>query len=229
MTQTKILLFSLLFAATLNINAESMSGYLDLSKLYGNTNAGQYFVGLALNPKATAILEITQSLSSPENSDQPGSEPQVCLTEFRVSAGDLTLVLTDAKKDQRLNATQKISLYSSYYDESEQCSTIDALLKTPLSFMPYFNLGSFKLNYSAPYNYEELFLSISVFPYSYSVVLNISKNSDSNYFVDNLKTQLSLQLKRGNKEALSFYTYAQAGEQDNTSTLSLGQGFIELK
>lgn len=225
MSQVKFITFVISIAATFNANADVMNGYLDLSKLWGKTDAGQYFVGLALIVKDSARLEVTQKLSAPPSEDQPGSEPQVCLTEFRVNAGQLTLILTDTLKDHAIQATQNISIYASYFDQTEKCSSVDELLQTNVGFMPYFNLDTVTINYPAPKDYDEVRTSISVFPYGYNVILNFEKNSDGSYTAVNLKSQLSAQVKRGNKEALSYYTYA----QKESSSLSLGYGFIELK
>ncbi len=225
MSQVKILLLSFVLVASFNATADVMSGFLDLSNLYGKTDAGKYFIGLALNTHANAIVEVTQKLSAPPYEDQPGSEPQVCLTEIRVNAGQLNFVLTDSKNNEAYNITKAMDLYSGYYDETETCTPIETLLSVPVSFMPYFNLGSIYLSYKAPKDYDYLVTAISVFPYGYDVALNVSRNADNNFEIKNLKSQLSSQVKRGNKEALSHYTYA---ERDQT-TLSLGQGFIELK
>lgn len=223
------MLLSLLTVASLNAKAEVLSGFLDLSNLYAKTNAGQYFIGVTVNTKNTAALQVTQKLSDRPDSDQPGTEPQVCLTEFLVNAGELTLILTDSKKDLSNTSMQAMELSSYYYDDTENCTPVANLLKTPLNFMPYFNFGSFKMNYPAPADYNEMYTAISLFPFGYNVVLNISKDTDKTYVVDNLKTQLSMQLKRGNREAMSYYTYAQSDAQYGLTTLALGQGFIELK
>lgn len=225
MSQAKFLLFVVSVAAGLNANADVMKGYLNLSKLWGKTNAGQYFVGLTLDVKDSAVLEVTQKLSAPPSEDQPGSEPQVCLTEFQVNAGQLSLILTNTVKDLATQASQNISIYASHFDQTEKCTAIDELLQTGVGFTAYFNLGSVTMNYRAPKDYEEIRTALTVFPYGYNVNLKFEKNADGSYTAANLKSQLSVQVKRGNKEGLSYYTYAQ---KDN-STLSLGNGFIELK
>ena len=225
MSQVKFILLAFSIAASFNANADVMSGYLNLSKLWGKTDAGQYHVGLALIVKDSATLEVTQKLSAPPSEDQPGSEPQVCLTEFRVNAGQLTLILTDTVKDSSTQAAQNISIYASYFDETEKCSSVDALLQSDVGFMPYFNLGTITMNYRAPKDYDEIRTALSVFPFGYHVNLKFEKNSDGSYTAANLKSQLSAQVIRGNKEALSYYTYA----QKENSSLSLGYGFIELK
>lgn len=221
----KYVLFVLCIAAAFNASADVLSGYLNLSNLWGKTDAGHYFVGLTLDVKNSATLEVTQKLSAPPSEDQPGSEPQVCLTEFRVNAGQLSLILTDALKDSAIQKTQNILLYSSYYDETENCTPADVLLQTSLGFVPYFNLGTVTLNYPAPKNFDEMQTVITVFPYGYDVHLKFEKNSEGAYTAVNLNSQLSAQVKRGNKEALSYYTFA----RKENSTLSLGYGFIELK
>lgn len=225
MSQVKFLLFAISIAVGISVNAEVLSGYLDLSKLWGKTNAGQYFVGLTLDVKDSASLEVTQKLSAPPSEDQPGSEPQVCLTEFRVDAGQLTLILTDTLKNSAIQTSQNISIYASYFDQTEQCTPLDELLQTDVGFMAYFNLGTITMNYRAPKGYEDIRTSLSVFPYGYNVNLKFEQNADGSYTATDLKSQLSAEVKRGNKEGLSYYTYA----QKENSTLSLGYGFIELK
>ncbi len=221
----KYILFVFSIAAAFNASADVMSGYFNLSNLWGKTDAGQYFVGLTLNVKNSATLKVTQKLSGPPSEDQPGSEAQVCLTEFRVNAGQLTLILTDTLKNYAIQETQNISIYTSYYDQTEKCTSVDELLQTNLGFMPYFNVGTVTMNYPAPKDFDEIRTAITVFPYGYHVNLKFEKNSDGSYTAVNLKSQLSAQVKRGNKEALSYYTFA----QKENSTLSLGYGFIELK
>ena len=224
MTTLKVLVLALITSAAANSFAQSMNAYLDFSNLYGKTNAGQYFVGVALNPKAEATLEITQSLEQPPSDDQ-SALPEVCLTEIRLNAGNYTFIMTDAKKNTAVTLTQNMDLYTGFYDETETCTPVETLLAGPLSFNPYFNLGGFDLSYRAPAGYSKITTALYIFPYGYSVSLVPSKNADGSYSVQNLKAQMDSQVKRGNKEGLSYYTFAQ---QDN-STLSLGNGFVELK
>lgn len=221
----KCILFVFAIAAPFNANADVMTGYLNLSNLWGKADAGQYFVGLTLDVKNSATLEVTQKLEGPPSEDQPGMEPQVCLTEFRVNAGQISLILTDTIKDYAIQETQTISLYASYYDQTEKCTSVDELLQTHVGFTPYFNLGMVTMIYPAPKDFDEIRTAITVFPYGKNVNLKFERNSDGSYTAVQLKLQLSAQVKRGNKEALSYYTFAQ---KDN-STLSLGYGFIELK
>ncbi len=225
MSFAKTALSGFFIIASLKANADVMSGFMDLSKLYGKTNAGQYFLSLALDVKDSPNLEISQTLSAPPSEDQPGSEPQVCLTEFRVNAGNLTLVLTDSNKDTATSLSQAISIDASYFDQTHECTPVETLLKQNIGFTPYFHLGTVIMNYPAPADYDEIVTALGVFPYGYSVNLKFEKNADGSFTATNLKSQLSAQLKRGNKEGISYYTYA----QNENSTLSLGYGFIELK
>lgn len=225
MNQIKLLVLGVITTASLNINADVMSGYMDLSNLYGNTNAGQYFVGLALNIAKSAPVTYTQSLGDPQHSDQPGSEPQVCITEFRLNVGDAKLILTDANRDESITELVPLSWVASHADESEKCTPVEQLVKGELYFAAHIHFGSIALNYKAPFNYEKMYTAITVFPYGYSVKLNITDKSADTFTIGNLRQQFTAQLQRGNKKALQYYNYA---TQDQTS-LSLGQGQIELK
>lgn len=224
MIKMKLLALAFITTASLNANADVLSGYLDLSNLYGKTDAGRYFVGLALHTDNTAVLEVTQSLSAAQG-DEPWNESQVCLTDFNVVAGKATLILTDADKDESKTETQVIRLYSSYYDETEKCSSVDQILSKGISFSSFIYMGTIELNRKAPFDYEKLLSYISVFPYGYSVNLQVKQVAKGRYKVMDLKSQLSSQLKIGHKESLSYYVEAFKDE----ITLSLGQGYIELK
>lgn len=224
MTQLKLLFLGLITTASLNIKADVMSGYLDLSNLYGKTDAGRYFLSLALDTDKTAVLDINRSLSAAPG-DEPWTEPKVCLTDLNVIAGKATLILADVDKDESKTVIQTVRLYSSHYDESENCSSIEQILEKGITFTAYINMGTVSLNRKAPYDYDKLESYISIFPYGYSVTLQFKQVAKGRYVATDLKSQLSSQVKRGNKEALSYYIYA-AKEQ---TTLSLGQGFIELK
>lgn len=208
MTQAKMILASLITVASLNIKAETMSGFLELSPVNGNIKIGPYFVGLALNPQPSAVLKITQSLVEAPTAAQLSEQAKVCLTEFFVVAGNLSLILTDAHNDETVTVRKMMNLSSNHYDETEKCSSIETLTQSPLHFTSFFPLTT----------------TISVFPYGSYVVLNISKDTNNNFVIENLKTQLSAQLKRGNKKALR-YNFSASDE----NSLLTQQGSIELK
>lgn len=229
MSQAKLtanlILSTLILCATINATANTMMGFLDLSKL--NQNAGRYFIGLALNTKTTAALEITQKLANPKF--QTNSDIKVCLSTFKVNAGDYSIILVDADTDQSLTITQKIELYSYHYDETESCTSNDELLASPLNFKPRFNVPPIKLNRMPPAGYNEFIAMLKLLPYGQNVILNISKNNQTTYFVENLKTQLDLQLQR-NKAHHIFKTYVQKKSDNGTlKTLATEGGFFELK
>lgn len=219
-------LFLLTLLVTSATNAQTMSAYLDFSNLYGKTNAGRYFVGVAVNSPQSAYPQITQGLAEPQ-SDQPGSEPKVCLTEIRVNAGKVSVILTDADKDKSTTIEQDMILYYSHWDDSEKCTPYADIVAKPLNFTSYFNLGGTELAYPAPRGYSKIIAAMSVFPYGYSVTLRIIENPDGGaYIVKNLKSDLASQLRRGNKEGLYYYVYA---EDENLGSLALGSGNLELK
>ncbi|MBY0554778.1 hypothetical protein K2P97_09630 [bacterium] len=224
MNQIKLLVLGVITTASLNIKADVLSGFMDLSNLYGNTNAGRYFVGLALNIDKTAVLEVSQSLGAAQG-NEPWDEPKVCLTDLNLIAGRADLILTDADRDESLTTSQQVRLNATHYDETEKCSSVEEILAKGISFSSYINMGTIKLNRKAPFDYESLETYISVFPYGYSINLQATQYAKGRFIVMDLKSQMSSQLKRGSKNALSHYTTA---TKDQT-TLSLGQGQIELK
>lgn len=224
MSQIKFIIFLSLAAASLHAKAQSMSGYLDFSKLGRDTNAGSYFVGVALNPKDRAVLEITQTQVEPPSAE-PGSVPEVCFTEIRLNAGNFSFLMTDSRKDKAARLTQDMNLFTSNYDDSEKCTSPEQIVGGQLNFIAFINLGGFNLDYRAPQPYNKIISDMSIFPYGYSVTLNVTKDSQGQLVVENLKSQLAAQVKRGNKEGMSYYVYA---EDDNFS-LELGSGYVELK
>lgn len=210
--------------ASLNVNADTLTGVLDLSNLYGKTNAGKYNVTATMLANRSAVIEVNQSLTDPPGSEFPGELPQICMTEFKINAGSVTLTLEDVNTKTQLANTKEMSLVTYFFDETDRCTAVDELVQGKSSFMAYFNMGSVQLNYPAPFGYDKIMASFSVFPYSYSVSLPISKNSEGKFYVADLQASLSLQLKRGYKESLSYYVSA----EKELSSLSLGTGYIEL-
>lgn len=224
MTQIKLLVLGLITTASLNIKADVMSGFMDLSNLYGKTNAGRYFVGLALNIDRTAVLEVSQYLGAAQG-EEPWTEPKVCLTDLNVIAGRAELILTDADRNESLTTSQQVRLYATHYDETEKCSSVEEILAKNITFNSYINMGTIVLNYKAPYYYERIENYISLLPYGYSITLQATQYAKGHFVVLDLNSQLASQLKRGSKNALSYYV---TSIKDQT-TLSLGQGQIELK
>ena len=222
MNQIRLIALTLITIASLQLNAQTMNGFLDLSKLNRGADAGQYFIGVGLNPLISAAFDVTQKWAEP-----PGDEPQplVCYTEIRLVAGDLTLIMTDALRDTKLSHTQSLLLVTGHWDESEKCSPIEAIFSRKLTFSAYFLLGGFGLDYPAPAGFDKMTVGISVMPFGNSIELmpGLQKGKP---VVRNLKSQLDAQLKRGNQEGLYFFVWAYDAKGFSEE---LGRGYIELK
>lgn len=205
-----------------------MKSYLNWKNMYGGTNAGRYDLILNLSFNQKAAVELKQELSDPPSSDQPGSEPPVCYSFFTIDVGTAVVQLKDVETKKVITQNFPLKLYFSHYDDSEVCTSADELLdQKNISVQAYYNLPAFNLNYQAPLNYARLKASISIFPFSNSTSLKISRNSFGDYLVEDLSAQLKNNVRRNNKEGVSSYVYAESA--DRKSTLSLGSAYTELK
>lgn len=221
---TQLNTFAILLLMTFAAQANTLQGTLDLTKLYGNHSAGQYNMQVNMDLNRSATVEVTQTLSQPPGSDFPGDLPNVCLTELKVRIGSISVTLTDKNTADRYHQKINSELVAYHFDETETCSTPAEILKNSNYFSSYNNLSPLKLNYAAPYDYEFLFVRLSVFPFGNNVRLETNANDRGELVVTNLYQQLSSQIKFGNKEAVSYHVYA----EKDLSTLSLGHGYITL-
>ena len=223
MNQLRLISLILITTASFQINAQSMSGFLDLSHKGGERGSGQYFVGVGLNPKATAAFEIKQSLEVPQSDDQ--SETAVCRTEIRLNAGNFTVILTDAQRNNKATLKQDMTFYTEYWDDSAECSSVSEVMSHNLTFSAYFPAGSINLTYAPPRGFTKLILAATIMPYGNNIVLRPAMSSTGQAVVENLKEQLSAQLKRNNREGLFYYLSA----ENRNTMIELGREYIELK
>lgn len=221
---TELKTFATLFLMTFAAHANTLKGTLDLTKLYGNHSAGQYDIQVSMDLNRTATVEVTQSLSQPPGSDFPGDLPDVCLTELKVRIGNITVELSDKNKDDHYNQKLSSEVVAYHFDETETCSTPNEILKNSNYFSSHHNLSALKLNYKAPYDYDALFVQMTVYPFGSYVRLDVETNERGELVISNLNQQLSSQIQRGYKNDVVFHVYA----EKDSSTLSLGHGYITL-
>lgn len=222
MTQLKT--FAILLLMTFTAHANSLKGTLDLTKLYGNHTAGQYEMTVSMDLNRSATVEVKQTLSQPPGSDFPGDLPDVCLTEFKVRIGSMSVSLTEKNTADRYTQKLNSELVAYHFDETAECSAPSEILKNSNYFSSYNNLSPLKLNYAAPYDYEFLFVRLTIYPFGNQVRLNVSTNERGDLVITNLNQQLSAQIKRGNEKAVSYHVYAEKA----SSTLSLSHGHSTL-
>ena len=222
----QLFIIGALLTGSLLCNAETLTAKLDFSRLYNRTNAGVYDVTLDFNIFESADVQISQEIVPAPGDDQPYSDYNVCHTEIRLNVGYAKLNFVDTKKRDLTSLAKNLELYTGYYDETDKCSNAaDLLTQGKLSFTAYYYFGSFILKYRAPADFKNIEAGFYAFPFGYSVNLQVVADRNGKLLVPDLKSQLLSQVKRGNKEGISYHVYASKDD----STLTLGTGYAELK
>ena len=193
---------------------------LDLTNVYGNTNAGNYDVAVEFASKKTLS-------ESPLKSELVYDDGYIiCKTSATFEVGEMRLTLIDKKDGYTKSYTKKLSATVTHTSPTEVCS---ATLKTFTgSQVSYSSLGinSITLPVKAPLNYKTIVADLA--PFSGFFELNTEvKAVNGKLVVDpsNLLSEANVLKLNAHHENLSYYVQATS----DAGSLSLASGLIPLQ
>jgi hypothetical protein len=196
------------------------SSILDLSKIYGNNNAGKYDVVVKFTSKKTP------SESSLESALIYGDGMVNCITSAVFNIGEMKLTLIDKKDGYTKSYTKLVTGTVTHTSPSEKCTaTLDTFSGSQVTYSSL-GINSIILPVKAPANYKSVNAYLA--PFSGFFELNTDIQVVDGKLVVNptdLLTEQSVLELNSNRTNLTYYIQATG----DTGSLSLANGTISLK